>query len=77
MHPDGKIVFVLSAVCLLVCLLSSLTSATTFEPYEIKDFIFSIHVKLMLPFQMIPRPMTLTVTFMLEIAFSDLNVVGA
>ena len=68
----GYIVFVL-----FVCLLSPLAFAITLELF-LKDrhFIFSIHTQLMIPFEMTPRSMNLTVTFMLKIAFSDLVATG-
>ena len=41
-----------------------------------RDFIFGMHTPLMMPFQMTPRSMTLTFTFVLKIAFLDFVAAG-
>ena len=42
-----------------------------------RDFIFGMQTLLMMPFQMTPRSMTLTLTFVLKIAFLDFVAAGA
>ena len=41
-----------------------------------RDFIYGVHTQLMMPFQMTPRSGTLTLTFVLKIAFLDFVATG-
>ena len=51
---------------LSLCLLSTLIFVITFELIGDRDFIFCICTNLMMPFQMRPRTMTLTLVFVLK-----------
>ena len=63
-------------VCLFVCLsvcLSVVNFNIHYNFWTLRDrgFIFGVHTQLMVPFQVTPRSMTLTLTSVLKITFSD------
>ena len=68
-------------VCLSVCLFVCLSVVNFNHRYNFwtvrgRDFIFAMYTPLMMPFQMTPRSMTLTLTFALTIAFLDFVAAG-
>ena len=78
MPVDRMIGGILFLSCLSVCLLVvNFNIRCKFLTIRDKDFIFGFHTALMIPIQIAPTSMTLTLTFMLKIAFLTFLLLGA
>ena len=69
-YIDCILILILS--CLFVCCQLLINFWTVRD----RDFIFCMHIQIMIHIQMTPRSMTLSVTFMLNISFQTLLPVG-
>ena len=67
------------SVCLFVCLhfFVNFNILSYFWTIRDEDFTIGMHTPLMIPFQMTPRSKTLTLTFILKLAFLDFAVAEA
>ena len=82
MPPDRMIGGILFLSCLFVCLFVCLSVVNFNLRYNLwtvrdGDLIFGVHTPIMMPFQMTPSSMTLSLTLMLKIAFWTLLPPGA